>query len=158
MNRRQFLRQAIAIVSVVCLVACAKSTSTKLDPALDGYSKENLTLSLTDLEISVLEPGTSDPRTEQVTWTDGSTLEIRTYTTLMNPCGEWIDVGYQLVAHWIIVKTIVGDWVSKDGVYGEKCGRSIYEVRVIISELPTKDYQIQLRSGEAMEPRIHPRW
>ena len=157
MNRGQFVRQAIAIVSVVCLVACAESRPTKLDPALEGYSKENLTLSLTDLEIEYFQAGTPTPETEQVNWLDDTRVEIKIHVT-MGACAQWVDAGYQLVDRNLIVMTIVGDWVNRDGVMAEKCGFSIFEVKVIISELPAKDYQVQLRTGRAVEPRIHPRW
>lgn len=158
MNRRLFLWQAIGIASVLwCLVACAESKPPKLDPALEGYSKENLTLSLTDLEISVFEPGTPTRETEQVSWKDDTTVEIRTLLPGVN-CAHWIDVGYQLVDHNLIVKTIVGPYVGKGGGEIIAVCKTIYEVNVVISDLPGKDYQVQLRRGEAVEPRIHPSW
>jgi hypothetical protein len=152
MNRWLFLRHAVAILSVSwCLVACGASVSQKLDPALEGYSKENLTFSVA--ELGIIEPGTPTREPTQVNWVDASTVEIKTVIPDVN-CADWIDVGYQLVDHQLRVKTIVGQWVTKDGGGIIAMCHSDYEVTVIISQLPMKDYEVQLRTGQAMEPRI----
>jgi hypothetical protein len=127
------------------LAGCAACRGAKLDPALEGFSKENLTVSRSECDPRILEG-------QQITWIDDTT--VRMTKTLSLNCSEWIDVGYRLEDDELMVKIIDGYHVSKDGGrIVEKCICG-FEVSITISDLPKGEYRARLLRSPAAEPRI----